>query len=1128
VEWSISRDSWGAVLRAQLLSGLQSRFDTVVGTGDPAPISGPEADAEIERLLAFLTGDAGLDVEVLHTLGLAHWLRTVTADDRVPAEVRQRDEARAGLFLMPLYLQEPANLADPVRESIAAATGLPVPQPGERRAELGEALSNLAMFLLARFVDDHVDTEGRTAVVLLRQAVLNLPVGHASHPVALCNLAYAILLSEVVPVLSGTEYSTPPPADEVVAMFRTALQHTPPGHENHPRCLSGLGEALRAKAVLAHDVGALDEAIATLRAVLRLVGPADLDDRLTIVGTVLRARALDVPELRAMLDDTAVVPVERALLQGILGEALLAGETGREHSPKVDEAVELLTAAVGGLPANTAEQALAAASLMRATMFQAPFTERSRRRRERYGDAGPEDLTLGPFAFLTRLLGWDDESSDSRHGQMMDLLRTIQNYPSGAGQADVLAKALQVQARRLEHLDPAERAEALARFLSPAEEKPPPPPPDLSDLDEVDALYDRLDRQLPADGTERMLLRMARWQSRAVRVQATATRTEDGLDQLAALVADAQETLPAMIESLGERAEMAPSLLAMAAAMNSPFRSLATADDAIRQHRAAVAADPDDLAAVTALAHALFHRHQIIFDDADFREGVALARRVVAATPQLDAQLVVRWGQVVTLRAQHDRLDPGGSGASRLMRMTRNQVADSLADFDVPGALEALENDRSNMLSQALNTRRELDALRRVEPLLADRFVALQDQFTAGVTPGMDATPERVAEFRGRVREWDALINDITVLPGFDRFLWPLPMSAADLRQAGAEGPVVAINVADARCDAIVLDRTGPRRVRLPDLHADELADQAEAFHDALRAAVSTGRPRNQELLGTLAWLWDVVAEPVLTALGHTDTPTGAWPRLWWSPTGPLNFLPLHAAGRHDTPGASVIDRVVSSYTPTLRALLHSRSYPPSPHRSALVVAMPETPGQVALPATVGEVAAILERMPGRRPLVGADATCDAVLAALPDAAVAHFACHAVADPHEPSASRLLLADRPLRITEVSKLHLHQAELAYLSACATARGGPDLADEAVHAASAFQLAGYAQVVGTQWEIADATAAEVTADFYAELAAAIDEPARLPAAVALHTVTRRLRDAHPHEPAVWAAYLHAGA
>src|SRR4029077_20061596 len=77
----------------------------------------------------------------------------------------------------------------------------------------------------------------------------------------------------------------------------------------------------------------------------------------------------------------------------------------------------------------------------------------------------------------------------------------------------------------------------------------------------------------------------------------------------------------------------------------------------------------------------------------------------------------------------------------------------------------------------------------------------------------------------------------------------------------------------------------------------------------------------------TLEWLWDHITAPILGTLGHTTPASDVWPRLWWCPTGALTLLPLHAAGRHHT-ADTVYDRVISSYTPTLRALHHARTRP--------------------------------------------------------------------------------------------------------------------------------------------------------------------------------------------------------
>jgi CHAT domain-containing protein len=147
---------------------------------------------------------------------------------------------------------------------------------------------------------------------------------------------------------------------------------------------------------------------------------------------------------------------------------------------------------------------------------------------------------------------------------------------------------------------------------------------------------------------------------------------------------------------------------------------------------------------------------------------------------------------------------------------------------------------------------------------------------------------------------------------------------------------------------------------------------------------------------------------------------------------------------------------------------------------------------------------------------------------------VAHFACHGISDPADPSRSRLLLRDhhdRPLTVSALSSVHLRHARLAYLSACDTALSSHvRLIDEAIHLASAFQLAGYPHVIGTLWAIDDHVAVQVADAFYAKITSGrsgwgLDVGQ---AAVALHEAVRAIRDALPATPSLWASHIHAGA
>ena len=130
-----------------------------------------------------------------------------------------------------------------------------------------------------------------------------------------------------------------------------------------------------------------------------------------------------------------------------------------------------------------------------------------------------------------------------------------------------------------------------------------------------------------------------------------------------------------------------------------------------------------------------------------------------------------------------------------------------------------------------------------------------------------------------------------------------------------------------------------------------------------------------------------------------------------------------------------------------------------------------------------------------------------------------------MSDLADPSASYLQLSggDR-LTLPDVDLLRLEQAGLAYLSACATARTGDRLADEAISLAAGFQLAGYRQAIATLWPALDTVAARIARDVYSALTGTPADSA----APALHQAARWRRDADTGRPSAWAAYVHNGA
>jgi CHAT domain-containing protein len=324
------------------------------------------------------------------------------------------------------------------------------------------------------------------------------------------------------------------------------------------------------------------------------------------------------------------------------------------------------------------------------------------------------------------------------------------------------------------------------------------------------------------------------------------------------------------------------------------------------------------------------------------------------------------------------------------------------------------------------------------------------------------------------------------------------------------------------RADALIVTATGIRHVPLPDLTMDRLRQHA-GHMVAVTGGPATPGTGEESLFAALAWLWDAVAEPVLDTLGLIRRPAPTpLPRVWWCPTGQLSHLPFHAAGRHRN-AVSVLDLTVPSYTSTVRALRGAVPFRPRPDSRTLLVGLPYTPGLPDLPGAEEEVALLAGRLPGSRLLRGPAATRTAVATALSQCDIAHFACHGGEDADRQYERHLCLYDGRLELDEITKAQAGHSGLAYLSACGTARRRLSLPDESFSLASAFQLAGFSEVVASLWPIADRTALQIVRSFYTAL---LTEPPA-PAAHALHTATLAIRNRHPDRPSLWAPYIHMG-
>jgi CHAT domain-containing protein len=256
-------------------------------------------------------------------------------------------------------------------------------------------------------------------------------------------------------------------------------------------------------------------------------------------------------------------------------------------------------------------------------------------------------------------------------------------------------------------------------------------------------------------------------------------------------------------------------------------------------------------------------------------------------------------------------------------------------------------------------------------------------------------------------------------------------------------------------------------------------------------------------------------------------------PHIWWCVTGPLAFLPIHAAGNYSQNelGLNISDYVVSSYTPTLAAIIGARKShnAHNKYQGLLAISQPSTPGQSMLPNTEVELDIIEEQATkfGVCLLRGPEASMESVIEGMETHSWVHLACHGVQNAIEPLKSAFCLHDKHLELSTIITKSFPYADFAFLSACQTATGNEKLPEEAVHLAAGLMLAGYGSVIATTWSIKDKDAPVIAGHVYTKLFSDM-EPDSSRSAVALHDAVKLLRrQVGDLEFLSWVPFIHVG-
>ncbi|KXG51529.1 Tetratricopeptide-like helical [Penicillium griseofulvum] len=516
----------------------------------------------------------------------------------------------------------------------------------------------------------------------------------------------------------------------------------------------------------------------------------------------------------------------------------------------------------------------------------------------------------------------------------------------------------------------------------------------------------------------------------------------------------------------------------------------------------------------------------LLVPDGDFDRAQLLAGKALDLLPLVCSRYLSREDQQYAIQ----QMSGLAADASSLLLRTDNDPA---------RALEYLEHGRGLIIGYLIDSRGDISDLSTKHPKEANEFDRLRHKAFMPIQQEvqLEARRQLLEEREDAVARLENCLEDIRRLEGFDRFL--LPPSSEALQANATDGPIVVVNVTSISSDALIVRPSGIKHIPLPNFDISK-ANQYRSWGltrspSRLIELKEKGGPSTFEKL--LRDLWSDCVRLVLDELGFLYPTSDTLPRIWWIGTGLAASLPFHAAGDH-SPGSleNALSCVLSSYTPSIKMLQFAREKTRTLNtQSVLLVTMPKTPGEDDLPGVMAESQAIQEAVTTPHTVKSLiQPSAENVLHGLQDCSIAHFACHGSSDMNDPSNSFLALqgqdsVDR-LTVKKISESHMKQAWLAYLSACSTAENQTSaLADEALHLASGFQVAGFAHTVGSMWSSNDEICVQVAAIFYRELIAegGLVEGNRA-VATALHTAVMTVREENLGRPYLWAQYVHFGA
>ncbi|KAF9455993.1 CHAT domain-containing protein, partial [Collybia nuda] len=472
---------------------------------------------------------------------------------------------------------------------------------------------------------------------------------------------------------------------------------------------------------------------------------------------------------------------------------------------------------------------------------------------------------------------------------------------------------------------------------------------------------------------------------------------------------------------------------------------------------------------------------------------------------------------------------------SNVSTFVSKAVKFSLHELNLSLAVKFLEQGLSTTHKQNLQLKDDHAMLQAHLPILSQKLHNISAQLQ-----GSSHLSNSSVSYHALANERQQLIIDIRKNPKFEDFL--LPPEYAKLSLAAKNGPVILLNYNPEQTDIILIikPKFPPSHLSLLHVKSSNIQENQQILKSAL--AMLKIHARNKEdrknskidtdpkvawnLLKTVTdWLWACIVKPIFDVLAEHEVCGG---RLWWCPSGPFTYLPLHAA-------APTKSRFIQSYIPTLDTLIQAYSEKTPDVGNSILTAigvsktlyMPPDGIWADIPSVEEELGKVTGLFGGKSyKLQGPEVSANRVVEAIQSSSWLHLACHGEQDPVDPLQSGLILYEEKLNLGQILDINLPKAKFVYLSACETAMGDGQLANEAMHLAGGFLSAGFLGAIGTLWSMGDSDGPEVAEIVYKTILGESNTPDVNMAAEGLHVAVQKLRKAGVPRYR-WMPFVHFG-